>query len=533
MPPGSSAFSTATAAGLRVGVVRNPLCPARPPLAGGLLLVLVLGKLAAHFVVTLTSPYGIHRDEFLYLSMGHYLELWRMFFPPGIALLAEAARGLFGDTLFAIRFFPAVAGAALVGLTMLATRELGGGRFAQGLAGLIVLTNGLFLRTATLFQPVVFDQLWWTLGGYALIRLAGGGSRRWWFVLGAAGGLGLLNKFSIAFFGFGVGVAFLLTPWRKTLLTPWPWLAGALAAGLGSPSVVGQLRLGVPVLGHMRTLQEQQLHRLSALDFLSGQLLMFGPALVVALVGLVRLLRRPATNPFPVVGWAMLVPFVTLFALHGKAYYAGPIFPVLFAAGAVAFDPPVRGWGRAGRGLLYGLIAGFAAFALPFGLPVLPPEAMARWSARLGVTGAVTSNRGEVLPLPQDYADMLGWEEMVRAVAKAYHALPAEQQAQAIVLAANYGEAGAIDFYGPRLGLPRAVCTSGGYWYFGPGDRPGRVAVAMGIDEPALLKFFARSRVVGQFDHPWMVPEERRREISVAEEPFRPIHEVWPSIGER
>lgn len=515
------------------GPVPGSAWSARPPLAWGLLLAFVLGRLVTHVVVALTSPYGIHRDEFLYLSMGHYLELWRMFFPPGIALLAEAARGLFGDNLFAIRFFPGVAGAALVGLTMLATRELGGGRWAQGLAGAIVLTNGLFLRTASLFQPVVFDQLWWTLGAFALIRLARTGSRRWWLVLGLAGGLGLLTKFSIGFFALGVGVALLLTLWRRTLATPWPWLAVMLAAALGSPSVVGQIRLGVPVLGHMHTLQAQQLQRLSALDFLGGQLLMFGPAVLVAAVGLARLLRQPTRNPLAVVGWAMVLPFATLMALHGKSYYAGPLFPVLFAAGARAWESSARGWVRAARWLLYVLIAAFAAISLPFGLPVLPPEPMARWSARLGVSGAVTSNRGEVLPLPQDYADMLGWEEMVQAVAKVYHALPPEQQSAAIVLAANYGEAGAIDFLGPRLGLPRAVCTSGGYWYFGPGDRPGQVAVTIGIDTPSLLKFFGKARVVAEFDHPWMVPEERRRTISVAESPFQPIQEVWPSVGER
>jgi hypothetical protein len=136
-----------------------------PRLALGLVIGIAAIKLLAHFLSVAVTPYGIHRDEFLYLSMGEHLRFWRMDFPPAIALLAKAARGLFGNTLFAIRFFPVVAGTCVLVLAGVIARALGRARFAQGLAMLTILLGALFLRSASLFHPVVFDQLCWTLLG--------------------------------------------------------------------------------------------------------------------------------------------------------------------------------------------------------------------------------------------------------------------------------------------------------------------------------------------------------------------------------
>lgn len=503
----------------------------RPPVAVAVIGAIAGLKLMAHLLTIAVTPYGFHRDEFLYLAMGQHLRFWSMDFPPLIAVLANTARALFGDTLFSIRLFPALAGTVLIVLTALIARELGGRRLAQGIAAFSALLAPVFLRPAALFQPVVFDQLWWTLGFLALVKISRTGNNRLWLVLGVAGGLGLLTKFSIGFFAVGVLAGLLLTPQRRWLASPWPYAAAGLALIIGSASVVGQIRLGFPVAGYMSELQESQLARVSAAEFLGGQLMLLGPALLLAIAGLVYLFQAEAMRPYRAIAWTCVTIFLLLLILRGKAYYVAPIYPALLAAGGVALEAASS---RARRVLvpafaLVMLAAGIAA--LPFGLPVVPPEPMARYSAKLGLTSAVTTNRGVVLPLPQDYADMLGWGEQVAAVARHYHTLPADKRTQAVIVGGNYGEAGALDFYGPRYGLPRAISTAGTYWFFGPGDLPGEVAVIIGIEADELADFFRSARVVERLDAPWLVPEQRDNPIVLAEQPHRTLQEVWPSLA--
>jgi 4-amino-4-deoxy-L-arabinose transferase-like glycosyltransferase len=521
------AQETAKSVPLPVPVVAPELVPL-PRLALGLLIGFAAVKLLAHFLTVAVTPYGIHRDEFLYLAMGEHLRLWGMDFPPAIALLAKAARSLFGDTLLAIRFFPAVAGTCILVLAGVIARELGGGRLAQGLAMLGVFFCSVFLRPSVLFHPVVFDQLCWTLGFLALIKIVQRSRGRWWLALSVAGGLGLLAKFSIGFFAFAMLAALLLTQQRRALATPWPYLAVMVALLVGSPSIVGQVRLDFPVVLNMRDLQGSQLQRITAFEFLLGQVLMLGPSVLLAGAGLVYLLVNRTMRPYRVVGLTCVLAFLILLLLHGKPYYAGPIYPTLIAAGAVAFG---RFPGRLGRAAVIGvtvLVVAWGALVLPFGLPVVPPAPMARYAAALGIRAATTTNRGTALPLPQDYADMLGWEDQVCAVAQAYESLPADQRAQAVLLALNYGQAGALEFFGPRHGLPRRVLLphSALLWRPPPGGSFD-VAVSVGIPPEELGRYLRTVRLVGRFDHPWMVDEERHVPICVADTVYRDVQEVW------
>jgi 4-amino-4-deoxy-L-arabinose transferase-like glycosyltransferase len=497
-------------------------------LALGLVIAFAVGKLLLHFLTTALTPYGVHRDEFLYLAMGQHLHFWRMDFPPAIAVLANTARFLFGDTLFAIRFFPALAGAAIVILTGLLAREFGGGRFAQGVAMCAVLSCGLFLRPASLFQPVVLDQLWWTLGFFALAKISESTEPRWWWLLGLAGGLGLLTKFSIGFFAAGVIVGFALTPQRRFLATRWPLLAGLLALAVGSASLVGQLRLDLPILVHMGDLRSHQLSRVTYGDFLRGQFSMLGPILLLPLMGIGALLCGRSLRPFRSLGWASGVAFLLLLLLHGKPYYLGPVYPTLFAAGATTLAASNRKPARIFAMVWLVLIILTGLIGLPMGLPVLPPAQMAKYAAALGDKSAVTTNRKVVLPLPQDYADMLGWEEQVVAVAHAYEMLPLTKRAESVLIARNYGQAGALEFYGPRHGLPRMILLPDNFllWPL-PSNRSCEVVVTVGIPAEDLARFFSSVQLVTRLDDPWRVPEERQLPICIAENPIRDLHEAW------
>ncbi len=490
-------------------------------------------KLALHLAVNATTPYGFHRDELLYLAMGRHLRLWRMDFPPAIALVAEAVRATLGDSLFAIRLVPALAGTALVVLAALVAREFGGGRWAQALAALGVLASPLFLRSANLFQPVVLDQLAWTVALYALVRLCREDRPRWWLLLGAALGAGLLTKFSAAFIGLALLLALLVTGRRAWLLTPWPWLAALLALAIGSPSLVGQLRLHFPVLGQMSDLRHAQLERVTPLDFVTGQLV-WGPATLIGAAGLAGLLADRRLRAFRVVGWTCVWVFVILMALHGKAYYAGPAYPALIGAGGVMLERvqgarlgPVLRWG----GVVVLLLT--MAVLLPIGVPILPPAAMAGYAGAIGASSALRTNTGELERLPQDYADMLGWEEQVHEVARVYRSLPAPDRARTVIVAGNYGEAGALDFFGPRYGLPAVVSPTGSFWFFGPGTKPGEVVVTIGAGREDLARLFDSVGAAGRVTSPWSVAEERDLTILVARGPHRTLQEVWPSLAGR
>ncbi len=507
--------------------------PDRPPLAWRAVGALAAFKLGLHVAVNATSPYGFHRDEFLYFAMGKYLDPWRMDFPPMLAFLSEAVRAVLGDSLVAIRLVPALAGTAILVLAALTVRELSGGRGAQLLACLAVLTNTLFLRPSNLFQPVVLDQLWWTLGFFALIRLSRhdpSEQGRDWLFLAAAAGLGLLTKFSIVFFGFGVFVALLVTSWRKSFATPWPWIALGLALVVGSPSLVGQMRLGFPVVGQMLELQTTQLAQVTVWDFLGFQLRR-GPATVLALGGVIALLVMPAYRRFRVVGVACLAAFVTLLLLRGKPYYVGPIYPVLYAAGAVVLEGIAsRRWRL---GLRWSMVTALLVYGIvraPLGLPFLPPSEMEEYGARIAGQRSVTTNVGAIERLPQDYADMLGWEEQVVAVARVYDSLPADDRARAVLFASNYGEAGAIDFFGPRYGLGRAVTPVGSYWYFGPGDLPGEILVALGFDREELEGYCGILEEAARLGHPYAVEEERDLKVFVCRGLERTLQDVWPEL---
>ena len=513
----------------------------------------------AHLGVAAWGPYELHRDALLYLAMGEHLQLFRMDFPPFIAILARTER-LLGDSLVAIRLGPAVAHAALIVIAAVIARRAGGGAVAALLAALVVATAPVFLRAGSLFQPVVFDQLWWTLTLYLLLRIgqefasrrgrpvpiAGDdvvahpvarSERRHWWLLGVVLGLGLLTKFTILVLGAALLVGLLASPLRRRLATPWPWAAAALALLIGSPSIIGQVRLGWPFLGQFQDLQTVQLSRVSPVSFTLEQLLLVGPIVLVAAAAAVRAALRSRDAGIRTVGWTTIAAYALMVIARGKPYYIAPIWPALLGIGMARAELWTRRLG--GRRplaapvswtLIGVAVVGFGVVGLPMGLPFLPPEPMARYAIRLGVTRAVTTNTGERLELPQDYADMLGWKELADSVTAVWDGLPPEDRERGVILATNYGRAGAIDFYGPDR-LPPVIAPVGSYWFWGPGDRPGHVAIVVG-DEPAELEgqYFRTATLARRVPKPWGVPEERDVPISIAREPVRALQEVWPEF---
>ncbi len=501
---------------------------------------LALATVLGHLLVNALTPYGVHRDELLYLSMGTHLSFWRMDFPPMIAVLANAQRAIGGDSLVSIRFLAACTAGALVWLAGYAARGVGGDARAERLAAIAVVASPLFLRTGSLFQPVIFDQLWWTLALVLLVRIGAAGeegtaraARRDWLALGVVMGLGLLTKFSIGFIGVAIAAALLVTPMRRSLRTPWPWLAVLLTFAIGSASLVGQLRLGWPVRGQMDELRSSQLVHVGMLDF-AGQQLLFGPQTLLAAMGAWWLLRDPAARRWRAAGASAVFAFLLLLVLRGKAYYIGPIYPVLYGAGAAALARVAERWGPAAARFALPAAAGacllYGAVLLPVGVPVLPPARMERYVATLGFTPAVRNNQRGIERLPQDYGDMLPWQAQAQAVARVFHGLPPADRERAVVGASNYGEAGALDLYGPSLGLPRVVSGAGSFWFFGPGTRPGALAVVLGGTPEDLRQLFDSVEVAAVVREPFAVGEEQEVPVLIGRKPRVTLQEAWPGL---
>ncbi len=491
--------------------------------------VVVAVHLALHLYVLAVTQFGVHRDELLYFSMGRHLRFWRMDFPPLIAVLANASRGIFGDSLASVRLFPALEGAVLIALSAMIARELGGGRFAQTFAAVAMLCAPMIMRTSTLFQPVILDQIWWTLALFAIVRLARTRDDRWWLLVGVALGFGLLTKFSIAFIGVGLLVALCLTSWRRTLLTQWPWMAAAIMVVIGAASIVGQVRLGFPVTAQLQDLEATQLTHVTWLSFVADQLLLIGPvSFGVAVAGAVALVRGGALSTYRVAGLSCAIAFLLLLLMHGKSYYAGPIYPTLLAAGGVVLERVRRpGLGTALRVATLAGVVLLGIVAVPIGMPILSPQATARYLTRLGIGAAVRTNHGSYDRLPQDYADMLGWEERAQALRAAYRSLTPGEQRDAVIVGSNYGEAGAAEFYRERYALPPVVSTAGSFWYFGPGDRPGRVVVSIGERAEGMRRFFGDVRSFAHLASPWSVSEERELDVLISRQPKTTLQALW------
>ncbi len=376
-----------------------------------------------------------------------------------MALLAKASRLLFGPSLAGLRLLPALAGAATVWLAGTMARELGGGRYAQGLAALGVIVAPAFLEGFTLFTMNAFDVLAWSLLLWIAIRILKGGSPRLWLLLGVIAGLGLLNKHSVLFLLAGLLAGLVLTPARRHLRTRWPWLAAALALAIFAPHLAWQARHGWPTLEFMENARRLKNPPITPLAFLNAQ----------------------AMNMLPLTAPVWIKP-----------YYLGPFYPALFAAGAVAVDaqPRRRAWAWL-RGAIPVTWLALAAIVAPVVLPVLPPERLERYLGALHLR-APLSERHRPPRLTQTYADQFGWEEMVAQVARVYHGLTPAERARCGIFASNYGEAGAIDFYGPGYGLPHAISGHNNYFLWGPGPGPIDVVITVGETPEDVEQSFRR-----------------------------------------
>lgn len=436
---------------------------ALPPVAGGPMALLCAAKLLLH-VFTSVQRYGYFRDELYYLDMARHLDWGYVDAAPLIAVYAKVAMAL-GGSLAALRILPAIAGTALVALSMLIAREIGGGRYAQFLTGLCVLIAPGILVTDSLLTMNAFEPLYWMGAVLVLARILRTGNERLWPWFGVLVGLGLENKHSTLFFGLAVFAALLLTRQRRVFLRPGIWVAGAIALALFLPNLVWQVRHHFPTLEDLANVRREGKNVvLGPAAFLKQQIVSMHPFLFpVWLAGAIFLVRD---RRWRALGLTFVV-FVTLMgAAHAKDYYVFPIYPLALAGGAVALERATASRPRWRPVPAAVLIAG-GLVTLPLATWMLSPERYIAYEEALGFRPQKAEVHHEGL-LPQPIGDQFGWPELARDVAAIYASLPPEERARTGILAGNYGEAGAINLFGPALGLPRAYSRHQNHWYWGP-----------------------------------------------------------------
>ena len=435
---------------------------ALPRLAVVTLAALCAAKLLLH-LFTSCVRYGYFRDELYYLDMGRHLDWGYVDAAPMIAVYAKLAL-LLGGSLAALRVLPALAGVALIALTVMMARELGGRRYAQALAGLSILLCPAVLWIDSLLTMNAFEPLFWMAALWCLMRLERTGKQTLWLWFGVFLGLGFENKHSTVFFAFSVLVAILLTPLRREFRRRWIWFAIAIALALFLPNFLWQVRHHFPTLEDLSNVRKTGKNVvLGPIAFLREQVIDLHPALLLIwFSGLVWYLRQSRWRVFGLV----FVVFLLLMELaHAKNYYLYPIYPMLFAAGGVAAE---RWLSRTPFKIaLVALILVATLPYVPLATWMLSPEHYLAYEKELHFKPAKAEIHHESL-LPQPIADQFGWPEIVHEVAAIYSSLPPDQRATTGIWAGNYGEAGAIDLFGPQYHLPPAWSRHQNYWYWGP-----------------------------------------------------------------
>jgi Dolichyl-phosphate-mannose-protein mannosyltransferase len=495
--------------------------------------LIVLFSAVALLVHLMTNGrYGYFRDELYYIACAHHSAFGYVDQPPLSILLLRLSEAFLGDSLFAIRLLPAIAGAAMVALTGAIAREVGGRAWAVALACAATLCALFYLAVGNFFSMNAFEPLFWMGAVYLLIRIINGGSPTLWLWLGVVLGLGLENKHSTAFFAAGILVALLLTPERRIFREKWIWFGGVIAFVIALPNILWQALHHWPTYELLSNIAHSNKNvALSPAQFIAQQAVFMNPGtLPLWLAGLFWLFGSRDGRRYRVIGIIYLVTLAEFIVLHGKSYYLAPAYPMLFAAGGVAveriFAAPLK-WIK--PVFLAAILAMGALFA-PLVVPILPPDKLVAYMRTIRFQPPRTET-SHTAALPQIFADQFGWEQMVGSVAHVYHHLRPEDEKRAVIFCQNYGEAGAIDFLGPKLGLPPAISGHQNYFIWGPRDWTGEVVLVLDTNDDDERELFASVQDLGQIvSNPWAMPFERRVHIFLCRDLKVSVQELWPRV---
>ena len=490
------------------------------------ILAIALVNVAVRLLVYDNLEY--HRDELLYLALGQHPDFGYATVPPLIGWISWLLQHIFPDNLFAIRLSASVLGGITVFMVSSMARELGGSRYASIIAATGLTVSGFFMRTFFLFHPVHIEVFLWTLCLLMVIRYINTGRNSFLICFGIAAGFALLNKYLAGLLFLGLLLIIPFTRYRNIFSNKYFWF-GMTAGGLiFLPNIIWQAVHGFPVFSHISELYDTQLVHMNARVFFTEQLFMPFVGSVFTVAGLIYLLVSGEVSRFRFLGLLALFAIFALFVLKGKSYYTLGVMPMLIAAGGAAYDRWLRN--RILRIAFPLVLAVLAIPGVPAGLPVWDKEGLVTYFSVLDEKYGFDLGRrfedGSIHSLPQDYADMIGWEEFATLTDSAYRMI--EDKRATLIYAENYGQAGAITIIGKKYGLPEAVSFHESFRYWFPREFPVEIKSLIYINHTLgkdVEELFAATRLIGRISDP--NAREYGSAVYLCEDPVNSFNEFW------
>jgi len=496
-----------------------------------IILLFTFTKLTIHLVTA--TNYGLQRDAYLYLAQSGHLDWGYFSTPPLLALITRIHTFIWGDSVLAIRLLPALAGSAGIFLVGWLIKQLKGDWFAQvtGLAAYLLSTA--FLRPAVLLQPVIFNHLFWLLTVVVIFQMIKKQDPRLLLWIIPVLGLGWLNKYSIVFYGMALLAAMIISRHRKLLWSRYLPLTLAGGVLVILPNLIWHYQHNWPVITHMNELQQSQLGNVLLGDFISSQVFMHLPALPVWAAGLIWLVFSREHRRFRLFAWAFALTLLLIMLLRGKFYYTIAAYTILVVFGGIAWER----WSRrshwlVGAGVLAVILA-TGLQALPFSLPIYPPERMAaygRAQIERGFEAIFKWEDGRVHELPQDYADMVGWKELGTRVWDFYDSLPGPVRSGTLVYGENYGHAGALLYHRPDPSYPEPYSFNDAFMEWVPRHPDAQHCIYVGYSDRLPL-YFRELQLVGKVENPWF--REHGLPVHFGSHPTVKLYEDWEEAWQK
>lgn len=430
------------------------------------LYLLAFIKLILPFILQ-NGIYEPHRDEFLYLAEAHHMAWGYMEIPPLLSVFGWVTN-LFGAGFFWLKFWPSLFGALtyiIVGKMILSLR----GKTLALFLGFLPFIFGAYLRVHFLFQPNFLEIFFWTMIAFSILRYIQTEKNSWLYVMGISMGLGMISKYSVAFFIISVLLGSLLTSQRKIFLNKHLYFASLIGFLIFLPTLLWEYYHHFPVIVHMKELQQFQLQYVDPVGFLVSQILMNWAVVFVWIAGLYFVIFKEK-GKYRIFAWAYLFVILILLYFHGKDYYSLGVYPLLFAFGAYHLERFAISHSKIWRYVFIIIPFLLGIPLVPLLLPIAKPKKLATYykETNMDKTGFLKWEDLKNHPIPQDFADMLGWKEIAEKTAKAYSTLSSEEKEHTFIFADNYGEAGALNYYGKKYNLPEVYSDNASFLYWLP-----------------------------------------------------------------
>ena len=488
------------------------------------LILLLMAFGAVIFHILLNGQYGFHRDELDFIMNGRQLAWGYISYPPVTPFFAHLGLELFGESLRGLRVLPAIAQGIVMVLAGLMARDMGGKRNAQILTAFTVFIAPVSLMGGTVIMYFAFDYLWWVTVAFFIVRLLATDDPRYWLGIGAGIGFGMLTKYTMAFWVAGLIVAVLATSTRKYLRSKWLYLGAALALLIFLPNLIWQIQHDFISLDYLSSIHARDIQWGRADSFLADQLYVTTNPLSLPIwtAGLISCLLAASMKRFRPLTWMFLTTFALFLITRGRGYYTGPAYVMLLAAGCVWFENWLGARTGKTRQFGFGLLWGTQFLGSLIGIVLMKPIAPINsplWEVTSDVNG--------------EFVEMVGWQDLTAQVAAVYQSIPENERPRTVILAGNYGEAGALDMYGRAYDLPRVISGSNSLWLRGYGNPEPEMVILVGFERDYADNFFLNCEYAGKVTNRYGVKNEettRHTGLYICRQSRKPWAETWQSM---